>query len=249
MLDSLLHVLVHRWYVFVFLLAFLAVGSFHWGLGKTLKFLLMGYLVAWASEASSIRWGFPYGFYAYHYEAMKNEIFLAGVPIWDSLSYTFLTFSGWMMALFFRSRWNRYAPLSVLQSSWGTIFLGAFLTMLLDVVIDPVAHRGDQWFLGKIYSYPAGGVYFDVTLSNFAGWFLVALTILTLFRLTTQLKDIPKHLNSVYLGVGLYLGVYFFNLGITYWIKAYPLAFVSTAWGIFLLILGMLGSKKRLKDI
>jgi len=245
MLGSIPYVLVHRWYVFSFLLAFLLVGTLHWGLGRTFKFLLVGYLIAWASEACSIRHGFPYGFYSYHYEAMQGEIFLAGVPVWDSLSYTFLAFSGWMMAFFLRSRWNRRAPLPELQCSWKTVLLGAFLTMLLDVVIDPVAHRGDQWFLGKVYSYPPGGFYFDVTLSNFAGWFLVAFVILGAFKLTTRLQGIPKSLNSVYLGVGLYLGVYLFNLGITFWIKAYPLALASTAWGVFLLILWRLRSKNR----
>jgi putative membrane protein len=47
--------------------------------------------------------------------------------------------------------------------------------MLLDVVIDPVAVRGDRWFLGRIFYYPAGGVYFGVPLSNFAGWMIVGM--------------------------------------------------------------------------
>ncbi len=47
------------------------------------------------------------------------------------------------------------------------------MMMLLDVVIDPLAVRGDRWFLGRVFDYPSGGVYFGVPLSNFAGWLLV----------------------------------------------------------------------------
>ena len=30
---------------------------------------------------------------------------------------------------------------------------------------------GDRWFLGRMYYYPEGGIYFGVPLSNFVGWF------------------------------------------------------------------------------
>ena len=46
--------------------------------------------------------------------------------------------------------------------SWPVIGLTCLLFMLIDVVIDPVALRGDRWFLGQIYGYPDPGVYFGV---------------------------------------------------------------------------------------
>ncbi len=49
--------------------------------------------------------------------------------------------------------------------------------MLLDVVIDPLAVRGDRWFLGRIFYYPEPGGYFGVPVSNFAGWVVVGATI------------------------------------------------------------------------
>lgn len=237
MLESILLVLVKRWYVWVFLIAYLGVASYHWGFKRTLKFLVLGYFIAWISEASSIRNGFPYGDYKYRYDQMVGEPFFFGVPIWDSLSYVFLNFSGWMTALFLRSRWNPRTPLPELQRSFKTILWGATLTMMIDVVIDPVANLGEKWFLGDIYFYPTGGLYFDVPLTNFAGWFLVSLAILGAFRLTDRLEGIPKHINSVVLGMLLYFGVYFFNLGITLKIGAYPLAIASTSWGLLFLIL------------
>ena len=32
-----------------------------------------------------------------------------------------------------------------------------------------------RWFLGRIFYYPEGGVYFGVPLSNFAGWMIVGM--------------------------------------------------------------------------
>ena len=245
MWDSILLMFIHRWYVFTFLFAFLAIGSLHWGLWRTMKFLLLGYLIAWGSEALSIRNGFPYGMYYYHYDVMAGEPFLLGVPLWDSLSYVFLSFAGYMMALFLRVRWDRFTPIPQLQSSWTTVLLGAALTMVLDIVIDPLATLGRYWFLGNVFHYPPGGQYFGVPLSNFAGWFLVALTILSLFRLTDRMQGVPRNPKTILLGVGLFLGVYFFNLTMTFYIGAWKLGLASVGWGFLLIILALTGSGKR----
>jgi putative membrane protein len=245
MWDAILATLLTRWYVYLFLLAYLSVASLHWGGKRTLKFLLLGYFIAWGSEGLSIRVGFPYGMYYYHYDKMVGEPFLWGVPVWDSLSYVFLTFSAYMMALYLRSRWDRFTPIPKLQASWGTVLLGAALTMVLDIVIDPVATLGRFWFLGDIFHYPPGGPYFGVPLTNFAGWFLVAFTILALFRLSDKLEGVPQNPKTILLGVGLFLGVYFFNLTMTFWIKAWGLGLASLGWGLLLLILALAGSRQR----
>jgi uncharacterized membrane protein len=250
MLGSILHTITERWYVVLFLISYLAIASYHWGLKRSLKFLVLGYFIAWASEASSIRNGFPYGDYTYRYENMPGEIFLYGVPVWDSVSYVFLNFASWMTALALRSRWNRYAPLQELQRSWKTVLLGAFLVMLLDIVIDPVANMGERWFLGDIYFYPHGGWYFGVPWTNFAGWFLVGLAIQGTFLLIDSLEGVPKKFQSVMLGVGLFLGIYFFNLGITVHLKEWKLAAASAGWGILLILLAVKkGSRKNLRDL
>lgn len=250
MLGSILHTAAERWYVVLFLLSYLGIASFHWGWKRTLKFLVFGYLVAWASEASSIRNGFPYGDYSYRYDNMPGEIFLYGVPVWDSVSYVFLNFAGWMTALALRGRWNPRVPMQILQRSWKTVLLGGFLTMMLDVVIDPVANMGERWFLGDIYYYPHGGWYFGVPWTNFAGWFLVGLAIQGGFLLIDSLEGVPKKAASVLLGVGLFLGVYFFNLGITVYLKEWKLAAASAAWGILLVIVAAKkGSRKNLRDL
>ena len=55
--------------------------------------------------------------------------------------------------------------------------LAGLLMMWLDVVIDPLAVRGDRWFLGRIFYYPEPGWYFGVPLANFAGWVVVGAAI------------------------------------------------------------------------
>jgi putative membrane protein len=97
-----------------------------------------------------------------------------------------------------------------------------------------VALRGYRWFLGQIYGYPEGGVYFGVPLSNFAGWFLVALVLI---RVLQYLISGPapsrfwdwgrRPLPAPLLGSGLYLGILGFNLTMTFLIGETCLGWVG----------------------
>jgi len=94
---------------------------------------------------------------------------------------------------------------------------------LLDVVIDPLTLRGERWFLGTIYYYPHGGVYFGVPVSNFAGWFLVGVTTIALYQ-TLEGRAFWRAGGSgvCHLPRGglleplLYLGILLFNLALTF---------------------------------
>jgi putative membrane protein len=113
-----------------------------------------------------------------------------------------------------------------LRRSWRTRVLGASLFVLLDLIIDPVALQGHRWFLGQIYGYRVAGIYFGVPLSNFAGWFIVGLALITLLQGIDRLwSGIPRKaplLSTLpgmpLLGPALYLGVLGFNLAVTFWI-------------------------------
>src|SRR5260370_34758501 len=92
--------------------------------------------------------------------------------------------------------------------SWPLALTGGLVMMLLDVVIDPIAVRGDQWFLGRIFYYVDGGVYFGVPLSNFAGWTVVgAVAIGGYLTLTGESRG-----ERPALGIALYYAVLAFNL-------------------------------------
>jgi putative membrane protein len=119
--------------------------------------------------------------------------------------------------------------------------------MLMDVIIDPIAFLGDQWFLGKIYFYREPGEYFHIPLTNFAGWFFVAAATLTCFAAFNSLLDhkIPIKTKQIagqaLLGPGLYFGILTFNLGVTFYIGEFLLG----VWGTFVTagVLSLVGFK------
>ena len=92
-----------RPYVFVFLAVYVATGSVHMGLRRTLAYIPLGYGLAWASEFASINYGFPYGDYYYLHDTVGRELWVFGVPFMDSLSYVFLSYSSYAMAVFLLS--------------------------------------------------------------------------------------------------------------------------------------------------
>ena len=108
------------------------------------------------------------------------------------------------------------------RTSWSVFLLTAFLFAFIDMVIDPLALRGDRWFLGKIYNYHDPGLHFGVPLSNYAGWAVVGLISLAMyFPLDRHIPALSLPLSvtpQLLLGVGLYYGVLIFNLSITFWI-------------------------------
>lgn len=236
-MPPILYTIYARPYVFVFLIAFLILGVRQKGWPRTLIFLITGYTIAWLSEASSIRTGFPYGWYFYIYEAMKGEWMNWGVPVWDSVSYVFLCFAGLGLAQ------KVYTiPNKNLKSLIKLSLLSALFIMILDIIIDPVAHMGDRWFLGKMYYYPNPGHYFDIPVSNFAGWFLVAFLIVFTnliidSRFFSQSKPVrlsnqSKLLNLLdnYGTLGLYYGVFFFNWGIAIYLQEWELVLFDLFW-------------------
>ena len=97
---------------------------------------------------------------------------------------------------------------------------------LIDMVIDPLALRGDQWFLGKIYYYPDPGIHFGVPVANYIGWAIVGLIALSSYfildrRLQSMGPETPVTrpvTGDILLGCGLYYGVLVFNLALTFWI-------------------------------
>lgn len=193
-----------RPYVFVFLAVFLAAAARDLGLRRALAFTGWAWAVAFVAEYSSTRTGVPFGLYHYTEATRGQELFLANVPVMDSLSFTFLAYASFSLArlLLHRSR------------GASVVLLSGALMMLLDVVIDPLAVRGDRWFLGRIFYYPEGGAYFGVPLSNFVGWAVVGWAIVGGFSLLFRLVEGARPL----LGSGLYYGVLAFNLAVAGWI-------------------------------
>ena len=237
-LRLLVGTLMLRPYVFVFLALYLFAAVTRMGWAKTAAFSAVAWAIAYAAEFSSTRNGFPFGLYVYVDATRGRELWLSNVPFFDSLSFTFLCYLGYALAIFL------YAPLvcgrgdfqvadtRAIRTSWRVLVTGAFLTTLMDLVIDPLTVRGERWFLGRIYYYPAGGIHFGVPLSNYAGWFLVAAASIAAFQALERRTSWPtagvRHVPwGGLLEPLLYLGIVVFNLVITLWIGEPLLALVG----------------------
>jgi putative membrane protein len=229
-MDILIGTFTMRPYVFAFFAAFLLACVPHVGWRRTLAFTGIGYLIAFSSEWLSINTGFPYGWYYYIDTTSSRELWIAGVPFFDSLSYVFLSYCSYTTALFILSplkawRWNVVSlETRRIRRSLSALILGAFLQTFLDIVIDPVALQGRRWFLGQIYGYREQGLHFGVPLSNYWGWLLTSLFLMGAFQLidARRLDDAPKGVCNLpfrsLLGPVLYLSVLLFNWGVTFWI-------------------------------
>jgi putative membrane protein len=229
--------LVLRPYVFAFLAVHLLGASAFLGWRRTCAFTLITWVVAFAAEASSIRTGIPFGWYYYLPRTADRELWIAGVPFFDSLSFPFLLVASYGLTWTLLGKppagtrltceaWPRPAP-------WPHLGVTAALFVLLDVVIDPVALRGDRWFLGQIYGYPEPGLYFGVPLANFVGWGVVGVAATALYRAWERRqpeRPTVRLRGRALLCPGLYFFVLTFNLA---------MAGALREWGLLIASLGL----------
>lgn len=219
-----------RPYVFAFFAAFLLASVPHLGWRKTICFTAAGYLISFLSEFSSINTGIPYGWYYYIDTTRNQELWVAGVPFFDSLSYVFLAYCSYATALLVVSPLKRQpGDFITLESrsirrSFSVLFLGSLFQVFLDIIIDPVALQGGRWFLGQIYGYREPGIHYGVPLSNYLGWWVVSIVLVVTLQVIDAKIGVPGKKpagvrNLPYrslLGPALYLSVIIFNLAVTF---------------------------------
>ena len=244
----LLKTIMLRPYVFLFLAAFVFSAQRLLGWRRTGLFFLISWVTALICEFSSTRTGIPFGLYYYTGSTVGQELYISNLPFMCSISFTFLLYASYCMALLFLLPTDRQSAAAAhrvqlrfdldARTSLSVIFLTALLYAFIDIVIDPVALRGDRWFLGQIYGYTYPGVYFGVPLENFLGWAVVGLIALSTYSIVDRkLPPLPAAPDTtsdvakrILLGCGLYYGVLAFNLAITFWIQE-PLLAVA---GVFI---------------
>ena len=208
--------LVLRPYVFGFLVLYLVAAASEWGWRGALAFTALGSGMAFAAEFASTRVGVPFGLYHYTGVTRGREAYLGNVPLFDPLSFAFLAYASLGLARLIVRRVGGEPP------RWGRVAMTAGLLMTwLDAVIDPLAVRGDRWFLGRIFYYPAPGFYFGVPLANFVGWAVLGSAIAAVWLgLERQLGGAPPRWTARLPGrpvypVLLYYLVLAFNLALT----------------------------------
>jgi uncharacterized membrane protein len=265
LIQQLINTVVLRPYVFIFLAVYLVGCSMAFGIKRSLIFIVPGYLITWLSEFSSINTGIPYGSYFYTEYTKGYELFFFGVPFMDSLSYVFLTYASYSMALL------TVSPLictggmiylletHALRQSLFTTLLGSIYFVYLDIIIDPLSLQGSKWFLGQIYGYGEPGVYFGVPISNFIGWIIVGFILIFVFQKVDSvmtrknIRDRAAYGSGLrhMIGPGLYAGIIIFNIFMTFYIGDGNLGWVAifiVALPVFLLW-AIIRIKSALMDI
>jgi putative membrane protein len=227
---------------------YLIAGGFQLGLKRIAAFTILAYFIAFISEYASTRIGIPYGLYHYTGETHGKELFISNVPFMDSLSYSFLGYFSYSLALLIVSPVTRKGwKFELSHPPWYSkkvLFLAAILFVLQDVLIDPVSLRGSKWFLGQIYYYPVKGMYFGVTLSNFLGWFLVGLAIIYCFqKLDYKMGWSKEFAGNALMGPVLYFLNMMFILSVTFYIGEYVIGIISLS--IFSILISLTILKVR----
>lgn len=232
-IELFLKTILFRPYVFIFLAAFLFSSIQLIGWPRTWRFWLISWATAFVCEYSSTRTGIPFGWYHYNGSTVGQELYFSNIPFMDSISFSFLLYAAYCVALCLKLPFDSASThvstgLARLQfelrtrTSGAVLLLSAFLFAFIDMVIDPIALRGDRWFLGKIYYYPDPGWHFGVPMANYVGWAIVGLVSLSLYfpldRRLPPLLPIRSVTPQLLLGIGLYYGVLAFNLAVTFWI-------------------------------
>jgi uncharacterized membrane protein len=241
-MHLLLSTIALRPYVFIFLAAYLFIAIVNFGLRTTILFTILTYAVALACEWSSIHNGFPFGLYHYIEATRGREIWIFGVPFMDSLSFTFLSFASYTVALLLCSPlYRRGIDLRILDTwrirrSPRVWLLAALFMVMVDMVVDPLSVLGDRWFLGRIFWYDPPGPHFGVPISNYLGWFFVAVVTIAIFQLldlrlnrgAARPAGVAASLPSRALyGPSLYLGIVGFGITMLFLIGADEIGWAS----------------------
>lgn len=122
----LMSTILFRPYVFVLLGLYFVAGGLQLGLKRITVFTILAYVIAFISEYSSTRIGIPYGYYYYTGATRGKELFISNVPFIDSLSYSFLGYFSYSLALLMvstvtRKGWRCELQNPPLHSNEGTL--------------------------------------------------------------------------------------------------------------------------------
>ena len=235
----ILNTVLLRPYVFMFVAAFLFASIQLLGWSRTWRFWLISFTTAFVCEYSSTRTGIPFGWYNYNGSTVGQELYISNIPFMATISFSYLLYAAYCLTHYVLLPVEHSSPTRpsvmplrfdlAVRTGWPALMLTAVLFALLDVVIDPVALRGDRWFLGKIYDYLDPGIHFGVPLTNYLGWFAVGVISLAIyFPIDRRLPPLQPRTNGstthrLLLGVGIYYAVLVFIISVTFWIGEWHL--------------------------
>jgi bisanhydrobacterioruberin hydratase len=157
------------WVSSLFLIA-LAVPSYYFfvkarGWRGFFVLLLLSFFVYFIESVGVVS-GFPYGFFNY---TQRLGFFVGVVPWTVSFGWVPLLLASWFLTEKFFSLSFRKSVVFDYFLFLKKLFVGAFIFMVFDFVLDPGAVSIGFWEWHK------NGFYYGIPLSNFVGWFFSGL--------------------------------------------------------------------------
>ena len=151
---------------------FIFHASQFWGLNNTVFFFLLGFIISLSGEIIGSKTGIVFGGKYTYAPKYTSGPMIAGVPLlipvaWTGIIYMSLNFSTLITAKDF--------PESMSIPVIKLIVLASVFTMLLDMILDPIAVDEKRW------QWNVPGVYYGVPILNFVSWFGNSLIILVVF--------------------------------------------------------------------
>lgn len=132
------------------------------GIGRAAVAVVLVSALGLLVEFIGIRTGRPFGRYEYT-DALRPQVF--GVPVVVVLAWAAMGLPAWAVAC------------RLVRRPSAQICVGAVALMGWDLFLDPQMVREGYW------TWPGGGAYRGIPLSNFAGWLLVALVVMGVLHL------------------------------------------------------------------
>lgn len=128
----------------------------------------------------------------------KFGISLFGVPLGIGFAWLMVMATSHVVA-------KRIIP----QRGWLRMTVGGLLAVIIDLIIDPVAYHVKQYWIWEEYE----SFYYNIPISNFVGWFVIAFTLhglLSLFaKIESERKSSPlwekRMLVLYFLMIGMFL--------------------------------------------
>jgi uncharacterized membrane protein len=149
-----------------------AHGALRYGTRGIIAFAVICLVVSNLLENLGVATGFPFG--PYHYtDALGPK--LGYVPLMIGPAYLGVGYLSWVLAGILIGDVNRRSD------GWqvlATPIIGAFIMVMWDFAMDPMASTLAQWWI-----WHQGGGYFGVPLQNFLGWYLTVFAFMLIFAI------------------------------------------------------------------
>jgi uncharacterized membrane protein len=158
-------------------------GATTYRLRGILSYAAISLTVGYIMEALGVRTGFPFGQYAFT-DGMGPKLF--SVPLLMGPAYLGMGYIAWTMARVILTSGSA-DTLSGLRVA--TLPLAAsFVMVAWDLSIDPALST-----VGRYWTWPHGGAYFGVPVSNFLGWYFTNYLIYQLFALYLRRRQVLQY--------------------------------------------------------